>query len=85
MLHDNSLNDSGLTVCRPTRIRTMLASRACRKSVMIGSALSKQDMQRLITHMGEIEHPWNCPHGRPTMRHLVNLTMVNEFNESQQE
>lgn len=21
--------------------------------------------------MGEIEQPWNCPHGRPTMRHLL--------------
>jgi len=23
--------------------------------------------------MGMIEQPWNCPHGRPTMRHLVDL------------
>jgi DNA mismatch repair protein PMS2 len=23
--------------------------------------------------MGEIEKPWNCPHGRPTMRHLTGL------------
>jgi len=36
----------------------MFASRACRKSVMIGTALSKADMRRLIDHMGEIEQPW---------------------------
>jgi len=23
--------------------------------------------------MGEMEKPWNCPHGRPTMRHLAGL------------
>lgn len=23
--------------------------------------------------MGEIDKPWNCPHGRPTMRHLCGL------------
>lgn len=23
--------------------------------------------------MGEIDQPWNCPHGRPTMRHLLHL------------
>jgi len=23
--------------------------------------------------MGEIDKPWNCPHGRPTMRHLCEL------------
>lgn len=36
----------------------MFASRACRKSVMIGKSLSKADMRRLVNHMGEIEQPW---------------------------
>merc|ERR1711874_159254 len=60
-------------VCRPSRVRSMFASRACRKSVMIGTSLSKAEMRRLVDHMGEIEQPWNCPHGRPTIRHLVNV------------
>ncbi|XP_034477977.1 mismatch repair endonuclease PMS2 [Drosophila innubila] len=65
------------TICRPSRIRSMFASRACRKSVMIGRALNRgTTMRRLITQMGEIEQPWNCPHGRPTMRHLINVTML---------
>lgn len=37
---------------------SMFASRACRKSVMIGTSLSMSDMQRLIRQMGEIEQPW---------------------------
>lgn len=36
----------------------MFASRACRKSVMIGKPLSKPDMRKLVNHMGEIEQPW---------------------------
>lgn len=56
----------------------MFASRACRKSVMIGTALNHNEMKRLIDHMGEIEQPWNCPHGRPTIRHLINLNMIHE-------
>lgn len=44
--------------------------------VMIGTALNVQEMRKLITHMGEIEHPWNCPHGRPTMRHIVSLDLI---------
>ncbi|CAH2039774.1 unnamed protein product, partial [Iphiclides podalirius] len=62
--------------CRPSRVRAMFASRACRKSVMIGTALSKADMKTLVNHMADIDKPWNCPHGRPTIRHLVNLSMV---------
>ena len=67
------LSDSPGTVCRPSRVRQMFASRACRTSIMVGTALSTQKMKELLTHMGEIEHPWNCPHGRPTMRHLISL------------
>ncbi|XP_067932553.1 mismatch repair endonuclease PMS2-like [Watersipora subatra] len=61
---------------RPSRVRAMFASRACRKSVMIGKPLEKREMSRLVQHMGEIEQPWNCPHGRPTMRYLVNLDLI---------
>ncbi|CAD7083664.1 unnamed protein product [Hermetia illucens] len=74
MLHDAPPN----TMCRPSRIRSMFASRACRKSVMIGTALKQTTMRQLIDHMGEVDKPWNCPHGRPTMRHLVNLAMLND-------
>lgn len=61
---------------RPSRVRAMFASRACRTSVMVGTSLSMGDMVKLVRHMGEIEQPWNCPHGRPTIRHLVNTEMV---------
>lgn len=46
--------------------------------VMIGTALSASEMKKLVVHMGEIEHPWNCPHGRPTMRHLANLDIISQ-------
>ncbi|XP_052861081.1 mismatch repair endonuclease PMS2 [Anopheles cruzii] len=75
------LQDAPGTVCRPSRVRAMFASRACRKSVMMGTALSVNQMLRLVRHMGEIEQPWNCPHGRPTMRHLVNLAMIHREPE----
>uniref|UniRef100_A0A3B3D559 Mismatch repair endonuclease PMS2 n=1 Tax=Oryzias melastigma TaxID=30732 RepID=A0A3B3D559_ORYME len=72
------LSDSPGVMCRPSRVRQMFASRACRKSVMIGTALSVSEMRKLVVHMGEIEHPWNCPHGRPTMRHLANLDIISQ-------
>ncbi|KAI3365589.1 hypothetical protein L3Q82_010664 [Scortum barcoo] len=72
------LSDSPGVMCRPSRVRQMFASRACRKSVMIGTALSVTEMKKLLVHMGEIEHPWNCPHGRPTMRHLANLDIISQ-------
>uniref|UniRef100_A0A4W4FAS4 Mismatch repair endonuclease PMS2 n=1 Tax=Electrophorus electricus TaxID=8005 RepID=A0A4W4FAS4_ELEEL len=72
------LSDGPGVMCRPSRVRQMFASRACRRSVMIGTALSVSEMKKLVVHMGEIEQPWNCPHGRPTMRHLANLDIISQ-------
>ncbi|XP_021110395.1 mismatch repair endonuclease PMS2 isoform X2 [Heterocephalus glaber] len=72
------LSDSPGVMCRPSRVRQMFASRACRKSVMIGTALNTSEMKKLIVHMGEMDHPWNCPHGRPTMRHIANLEVISQ-------
>ncbi|XP_040212740.1 mismatch repair endonuclease PMS2 [Rana temporaria] len=72
------LSDSPGVMCRPSRVRQMFASRACRKSVMIGTALNLHEMKKLVTHMGEIEQPWNCPHGRPTMRHIASLDIISQ-------
>ncbi|CAI5792060.1 mismatch repair endonuclease PMS2 [Podarcis lilfordi] len=72
------LSDCPGVMCRPSRVRQMFASRACRKSVMVGTALNANEMKKLVTHMGEIEHPWNCPHGRPTIRHIANLDLISQ-------
>ncbi|KAJ6510996.1 MutL C terminal dimerization domain-containing protein [Mycena sanguinolenta] len=56
---------------RCSKARAMFAMRACRKSVMIGMPLNKGQMTTVVRHMGTMDQPWNCPHGRPTMRHLV--------------
>lgn len=33
---------------------------------------------QILEHLAELKSPWNCPHGRPTMRHLVNLALIRE-------
>lgn len=58
MLQEGTSDSAYLDTCRPSRVRAMFASRACRSSVMIGTSLSKTDMRRLVDHMGTIEHPW---------------------------
>ncbi|KAA8549170.1 hypothetical protein F0562_000854 [Nyssa sinensis] len=67
--------DSPDSVCLP-RVCAMLASCACRSSVMVGDSLGRNEMQKILEHMANLKSPWNCPHGRPTMRHLVDLTTV---------
>ena len=46
------------------------ATKACRTSIMIGRTLDRPTMERVVKHLGELENPWSCPHGRPTLRLL---------------
>ena len=93
LMHDRPIGQ----MVRCSKVRAMFASRACRKSVMIGDSLNRQQMVKvsvhmykfgvyigtwltgpvqILQHMGTIEQPWNCPHGRPTMRHLCDISEV---------
>ena len=45
---------------------------------MIGDALARAQMETIVRHLGALDRPWNCPHGRPTMRHLCHLGLFPE-------
>ncbi|KAJ7641827.1 MutL C terminal dimerization domain-containing protein [Roridomyces roridus] len=70
LMHDRPAGE----MVRCSKARAMFASRACRKSVMVGMPLNRSQMTAVVRHMGTMDQPWNCPHGRPTMRHLSDLT-----------
>ncbi|KAK6457319.1 uncharacterized protein RJT20DRAFT_117505 [Scheffersomyces xylosifermentans] len=56
-----------------SKIWSLLAMRACRSSIMIGQTLAKSKMSKVVRNLYQLDKPWNCPHGRPTMRHLIEL------------
>ncbi|CAM9617036.1 unnamed protein product [Chrysoparadoxa australica] len=59
---------------RLPKVRAMFAMRACRSSIMIGTSLNKQTMTKVVRKLAEIDQPWNCPHGRPTLRFLSDVS-----------
>lgn len=60
-------------VIRLPKSVALFASRACRSSVMIGEALSKNKMDEIVKRLRELEQPWTCAHGRPTIRHIRDM------------
>jgi len=48
----------------------LLASEACHSSVRAGDPLELQESSQLAEQLFRCEHPWNCPHGRPTVVYL---------------
>ncbi|KAG0633607.1 hypothetical protein HOY80DRAFT_896239 [Tuber brumale] len=77
--------EPGNSAVRCSKVRRMFAMRACRKSVMVGRGLTGKGMEKLVKHMGELDKPWNCPHGRPTMRHLSDLGRAKYWRGRDQE
>lgn len=66
-------SDKFRNTVRCTKVDSMIALRACRLSIMVGQALNKPTMHTVVKHLSTLDRPWNCPHGRPTMRHLADL------------
>lgn len=56
------------------KIKLVIALKACRKSIMIGDHLSSPTMEKVVSNLSNLDKPWNCPHGRPTIRHLYELS-----------
>ena len=67
------------TFPRPSKVRSMFAMRACRSSIMIGQSLNRPKMEKIVKNLATLDKPWNCPHGRPTMRHIVRINEWKSF------
>jgi DNA mismatch repair ATPase MutL len=61
-----------------SKLDAINASRACRTAVMVGTALTKSQMATIVANLGTLKSPWNCPHGRPTIRYLYQLPLISE-------
>ena len=44
-----------------------LASEACHSAIRAGDRLERIEALELVEQLGHCAHPWNCPHGRPTV------------------
>lgn len=51
----------------PDRFHRLLATVACKAAVKAGDPLSPEEMRALLDQLFATEHPYLCPHGRPTV------------------
>ena len=72
------------SIVRLPKAIAMFASRACRGSIMIGDALSDKEMKVVVTKMIDCAQPWDCAHGRPTVRHVTDIegTLLSDEREA---
>lgn len=65
--------DSGTTlpqVLMDESLFEKLASEACHSAIRAGDRLERLEALELVEQLFRCEHPWNCPHGRPTVARI---------------
>ena len=60
-------------------IEQKIASMACKAAVKGNNKLSKAEMMALIDQLLELENPYNCPHGRPTIISMSKYEIEKKF------
>lgn len=63
----------------PQIIREKIASMACKAAVKGNNSLSFQEADKLIEQLLELDNPYNCPHGRPTIITMSKYEVEKKF------
>ena len=63
----------------PQIIREKIASMACKAAVKGNNHLTYEEADRLIEQLLELENPYNCPHGRPTIITMSKYEIEKKF------
>ena len=53
-----------------TQTEKLVASYACRSAIKAGQRLTVEEMKLLADQLFAADHPYSCPHGRPTIHRL---------------
>lgn len=63
----------------PQIIRERIATMACKAAVKGNNSLTYEEMDNLIEQLLNLENPYNCPHGRPTIVTMSKYEMEKKF------
>lgn len=63
----------------PNLIMEKVASMSCKAAVKGNNHLSRAEIETLIDELLELENPYNCPHGRPTIISMTKYEIEKKF------
>lgn len=74
---DDFANISGADA--PNLIMEKVASMSCKAAIKGNQAISRSEMKVLIDELLQLENPYNCPHGRPTIIAMSKYEIEKKF------
>lgn len=64
---------------KPEKILDKIATMACKAAVKGNNRLSVLEAKELINHLLELDDPYTCPHGRPTIVSMTQYELEKKF------
>lgn len=64
---------------QPSIIEERLASMSCKAAVKGNNSLSMEEVGELLDQLLELDNPYNCPHGRPTIISMSKYEVEKKF------
>jgi len=75
-------NGFEFSLLRSDRLDETLMTLSCHTSIRAQQLLEKPDAERLVQTLLETDHPFSCPHGRPTILSLEKGTIESWFDRT---
>ena len=75
----NQLVDGIHSSLAPDIVAEKVASMSCKAAVKGNSRLSAAEVETLIGELLELENPYHCPHGRPTIIAMTKRELEKKF------
>ncbi|MCL2218245.1 MAG: DNA mismatch repair endonuclease MutL, partial [Defluviitaleaceae bacterium] len=76
----DKINEAGFSKDSPYTHKTeIIAMAACKAAVKAGDRLDESEARALITRLLELENPFTCPHGRPTIIEITKKELERRF------
>lgn len=75
----DSLSDGITSAETPDMIAEKIASMSCKAAVKGNAKLSAMEVNALIGELLELENPYHCPHGRPTIIAMTKKELEKKF------
>ena len=63
----------------PDVIQEKIASMACKSAVKGNQTISVYEMKELLEQLFELDNPYHCPHGRPTIISMSKTELEKKF------
>ena len=76
------IQEEGIPTKGPQIKEKLITLMACKLAIKAGQSLEPDEIKMLLKQLAELEQPYTCPHGRPSMIKLDMAELAKRFHRT---